>query len=299
MWGLDRTNLFRSTPDGEYYAFQCYASKLRIDETDFWSIHRSIDLPKPYSVFENHLYFTNENMMNHPEFRKVASPDVTDDTLSAESEKGETLIRNLTHGSVREMLSNHRFSSSRAAGRRLFYVDGNPKYVMKMDSKEGSYTVYRGFSPRVLVRPDLGSVDIRFAPERKFRIEIPDDGWKHWIGFPVKVSGRCDIDIDFTSRFELLDVDEDRESATVHGDGLEYEVDTEFLYVPASPGVLRLRSMYQVMNQFSHFAENGSKSIVNYLMEFLNTFSSDGKFVLQYNSEMNAMTQFCQVMPGE
>lgn len=276
---LFKTNVFRSIDEELYYNFPCYSTDLTIDTEEFWKVHRSLDLVHPYTVHGGHLYFMDDQMLQSESFVEVAA-GYESTFLSVAEEDDSKVVYDLTLDAIRGVLEKVGFSSMMSKGKRFYYLESDGKYVLKISKDGVTYRVFRGFAPHITIRTDIGALDIRFSPLRAFRIEFPADQWNQWIGFEVKVRRNSQTEVETAILYNLIDVDQKNQEASVQGGGNLHTVDIGLLYVPASPRNLKAKSVYVTMNRFSRFKDYTVSASYDLLSSYLERFALKGWFTL-------------------
>jgi len=295
------SNLFKSTPDINYSQFPCFKVGLVVSETEAWNTFRENKVTTPYFVAEKDIYFTDLSLTESDFFGVITNKKPKRTKVSNETATGSRIIGSMLYRAMASYLISLNFKPLQGGGitgGSVYFVPDDPMYIKEIQGsdEEGSYVVFRGFGPKVHAMSVRGSVFIFLETRSEFRIQIPQENWQKWVGYPAKVIGRTTYAFKGTARLER--VNEQKNMGILRRGDSEFEVPLNSLYVPASPATLGRRGVYEDMLAFAQFGDEGDRIIESsfqFLTKVFERVLKNESFTLKMDSKGEILAKFRRV----
>jgi len=246
------SNLFKSTKEIDYRRFPCYKLDLVVSEDEAWRRLGENNVLIPYYIARNSIFYSDSRLADFDFLKMIVKGKSRKVTISNENSMGSRIIGGILYRAMRNYLVGLGFQNVGGIAANSIYIENNEMYIKEITGHEGegSYTVFRGFGPKIYAGAIMGEVYFFIETRSKFRITVPHEKWSKWIGWPVATSRKKEL---FRGSATLKKVDKNKNIAIVTQGENKFNVPLDSVYIPASPAVLRKRNLYEDLLEFAQF----------------------------------------------
>jgi len=290
-----RSNLFRSTEDVDYSRFPCFRARLKVDEEIAWNAFKSGKITVPHYVTGGNVYFTDWKLVEEGFFDDLALGKPKQVTISNKKVTEARIIGSMLYRAINSYLIGLDLNCAGGiTARSVYYMPNDDMFVKKIQrDEEATYSVIRGFGPKIHAMAKMGQVLLFFETRHNFRIDVARDNWSKWVGFGVKVKATPS----FRGIARLEKVDRKKGVATLkYGDNV-FESSLDLVYVPASSGTLGKRGLYESMFEFANFNEEDPTlpSSFAFLSNIFHTILEDDSLKLRMDTQGRISCSFHRI----
>jgi len=287
------SNLFESTEE-DYSRFQCYKASLKISESQAWETLKINKVRLPYFVTEEYVYFTDWDLIRQDFFDSIVTGKPQEATISNEKTDEARAIGSMLYRAFNPHLAKLKFNCvGGITANSTYYQPEDTMYVKEIEREEGTYSVIRGFGPKIYAKIKPGIVFIFFEIRHDFRIDIPFKSWAKWTGFGVKIKGPNSF-----KGTAILDQVNEKDGIGVLKYGKQtFEAPLDKMYIPGSPAVLGKRGVFETMLEFANFMEKNEqvRDSFSFLNKIFQLILQDDCFTLKMDKQGKILCAFRRV----